>query len=109
MVKRSGAHTANPNEPTELMQFLVQRLCDYQDGKDLIPGRPLSSQEKKPWFWWVAVRVGCARALPLRAPMAQVEVLLAAAAEAVVRRLFPLGLLRGHYHLYPPPPHLSPC
>ena len=42
--------------------------------------------------------------------MAQVEVLvlvLAAAAEAAVRRLFPLGLLRGHYHLYPP--HLSPC
>ena len=37
--------------------------------------------------------------------MAQVEVLvlvLAAAAEAAVRRLFPLGLLRGHYHLYPP-------
>ena len=41
--------------------------------------------------------------------MAQVEVLvlaLAEAAEAAVRRLFPLGLLRDHYHLYPPP--LSP-
>ena len=106
MVKRSGAHTANPNEPTELMQFLVQRLRDYQDGKDLIPGRPLSSQERKPWFWWVAVRVGCARALLLRAPMAQVEV-LAEVAAAAVRRLLLLGLLRGHYHLYPP--HLSPC
>ena len=38
--------------------------------------------------------------------MAQVEVLVLvlAAAEAAVRRLFPLGLLRGHYHLYPPLP-----
>ena len=37
MVERSGARTAKPNEPTELVQFLVQRLRDYQDGKDLIP------------------------------------------------------------------------
>ena len=50
MVKHSGAHTANLNEPTELVQFLVQRLRDYQDRKDLIPGRPLSRQERKPWF-----------------------------------------------------------
>ena len=46
MVKRSGAPTANPNERTELVQFLVQRLRDFHDGKDLIPNRPLSRQEK---------------------------------------------------------------
>ena len=36
-MKRSGPSIAKPNEPTELVAFLVQRLRDHHRGDDLIP------------------------------------------------------------------------
>ena len=36
-MKRSGPSIAKPNEPTELVVFLVQRLRDHHGGDDLIP------------------------------------------------------------------------
>ena len=111
MVKRSGAHTAKPNEPTELVQFLVQRLRDYHDGNDLIPKKTAFEAGNEPWFGWVEVCVEWARALPPRAPMAQVGAVVV----VVVPRLFLLGLLHGPCHLSllkarpprrPLPPHL---
>ena len=57
VVKRSGAPTAKPNERTELVQFLVQRLRDFHDGKDLIPKQTAFEAGKKPGFGWAAVRV----------------------------------------------------
>jgi dihydroxyacetone kinase len=88
MVKRSGAHTAKPNEPTKLGQFLMQRLRAYQDGKDLISRQTAFEAGKIAMVSVGGSAHGVARALPLRAPMAQVEVLAwaAAAVEAVVRR-----------------------
>ena len=53
----SGAPTAKPNERTELVQFLVQRLRDFHDGKDLIPKQTAFEAGKKPGFGWVSVRV----------------------------------------------------
>ena len=51
MVKRSGAHTAKPNESTELVQFLVQRLRDYHDGNDLIPKKTAFEAGKRAMVW----------------------------------------------------------
>ena len=86
MVKRSGAHTAKPNEPTKLGQFLMQRLRAYQDGKDLISRQTAFEAGKIAMVLVGGSAHGVARALPLRVSMAQVEVLAwAAAVEAVVR------------------------
>ena len=50
-VKRSGAHTAKPNEPTELVQFLVQRLRDHHDGDDVITKLTSFEAGKKAKSW----------------------------------------------------------
>lgn len=50
-VKRSGAHTAKPNEPTELVQFLVQRLRDHHDGDDVIAKLTSFEAGKKAKSW----------------------------------------------------------
>ena len=88
MVKRSGANTAKPNERTKLGQFLMQRLRAYQDGKDLISRQTAFEAGKIAMVSVGGSAHGVARALSLRAPMAQVEVLAwaAEAVEAVVRR-----------------------
>jgi len=36
-VKRSGDDTTHPRQATELVRFLVQRLCDFHDGNNNIP------------------------------------------------------------------------
>ena len=36
-VNHSVANTAKPNEPTELVRFLLQRPRDHHNGDDLIP------------------------------------------------------------------------
>jgi uncharacterized membrane protein YgcG len=50
-VKRSGAQTAKPNEPTELVQFLVQRLRDYHDGDNVITKLTSFEAGKKAKSW----------------------------------------------------------
>ena len=50
-VKRSGANTAKPNEPTELVQFLVQRLRDNNNGDDVIPKMTAFEAGKKTKIW----------------------------------------------------------
>lgn len=52
-VKRSGPNTAKPNEPSELVAFLVQRLRDYHGGETLIPKLTSFEAGKKGKKWAV--------------------------------------------------------
>jgi uncharacterized membrane protein YgcG len=51
VVKRSGSTTAKPNEPTELVVFLVQRLREHHDGDNVIPKMTTFEAGKRTKTW----------------------------------------------------------